>query len=111
MKLTHHPLVLILAASLVLNAAAKNPVLSTVELTTQIAYTEPFGQITFGAKFSKDLQSGYVDVLRWLFVNLRGTADDNNQQLASVGMGFRYLLQYLGVIFVENAFYDFIDSA
>ncbi len=119
MKLIHHPIALILAASLVLSAAAKNPVRGTGKLATPLAETEPFGQMTFGAKFSEDLQSGYVDVLSGvavsgnsaLFVNLRGTADDNNQQLASVGLGFRYLLQDPGVIFGANAFYDYIDSA
>ncbi len=101
-----------------LGAAAKTPVNGSGKLSTPLAETE-FGKVTFGAKFSEHLQSGYVDVLSGLavsrnsalFVNLRGTTDDNNQQLASAGLGFRYLLQDPGVILGVNAFYDYIDSA
>jgi hypothetical protein len=79
---------------------------------------EPFGQITFGAKFSEDLQSGYVDILSGLFhnsnnalfLNIRGTFADDDQQILSAGLGFRHLFDDPGIIIGGNVYYDYIDS-
>jgi hypothetical protein len=45
-----------------------------------------------------------------LFVNVRGTTDDSDQQLLSLGLGFRVLLDDPGVILGANVYYDRIDS-
>lgn len=93
-------------------APAKNPVAPSVT-------EEPdFGRATLGAKFSDDLQSGYLDIVQGLhtgpnhalFLNLRGTLDDAEQQIFSGGLGFRTLLEDPGVILGANVFYDYIDS-
>src|SRR6185369_10261525 len=71
---------------------------------------ETFGQITFGAKFSQDLQSGYIDILSGLvhnqdnalFLNIRGTLADDDQQILSVGVGFRHLFEDPGIIVGGN---------
>ncbi len=118
MKLTHHPLALVFAATFVLAAGAKNPVGSS-KLATPLGEAEPFGQMTLGAKFSDGLQSGYVDVVSGLavsrdgalFLSARGTTDDSSQQLGSIGLGYRFLLANPGVIFGANVFYDYVDSA
>jgi hypothetical protein len=92
--------------------ATKNPVMTT-------AAEADFGRITLGGKFSEDLQSGYLDVVQGLhvednqalFLNLRGTLDDSDQQFFSSGLGFRALLEDPGVIIGANVFYDHINSA
>jgi hypothetical protein len=91
---------------------AKNPVMTT-------AAEADFGRITLGGKFSEDLQSGYLDVVQGLhvedsqalFLNLRGTLDDSDQQFFSSGLGYRVLLEDPGVILGANVFYDYINSA
>jgi hypothetical protein len=78
-----------------------------------------FGRATIGGKFSEDLQSGYVDTVLGLstgdahafFLNLRGMADDSNQEVFNAGLGFRYLLEDPGVILGANVFYDHINSS
>lgn len=93
-------------------AAAKSP-------SPVVVPEEPtFGRATLGGKFSEDLQSGYLDIVQGLstgpnhalFLNLRGTLDDAEQQLFSGGLGFRTLLEDPGIILGANVFYDYIDS-
>lgn len=80
---------------------------------------DSFGRLSLGAKFSDDIQSGYLDALSGiyhtdnaaLFLNLRGTLDDNNQQLFSVGLGVRYLIEDPGIILGANVYYDYVDGA
>lgn len=82
------------------------------------AEPDTFGRLTLGTKFSEDLQSGYIDVLNSLyhtdnaalFLNLRGTFDDNDQQIFSAGLGFRYLIEDPGVIVGANVFYDYLNT-
>ncbi len=84
-----------------------------------MAEIDTFGQITIGGKFSEDLQSGYADIITGLartknaalFVNLRGTFGDNDQELFSAGLGFRYLIEDAGLIIGANVYYDQIESA
>jgi hypothetical protein len=93
--------------------APKNPVAQPV------AESDDFGRITLGSKFSEDLQSGYLDLVQGLhverdsalFLSLRGTLDDSNQQIFSSGLGFRKLIEDPGVIIGANVFYDYIDSS
>lgn len=78
-----------------------------------------FGRATLGGKFSDDLQSGYVDAIlglsvndnHALFLNLRGTLDDSDQEIFNAGLGFRVLLEDPGIILGANAYYDYIGSA
>jgi hypothetical protein len=78
-----------------------------------------FGRATLGGKFSDDLQSGYLDAIlglsvndnHALFLNLRGTLDDSDQEIFSAGLGFRVLLEDPGIIIGANAYYDSIGSA
>jgi len=78
-----------------------------------------FGSITVGGKFSQDLQSGYLDAIQGLvvtqnqalFLDIRDTLDDSNQNLFSAGLGFRTLIDDPGVIVGGNVFYDNINSS
>lgn len=78
-----------------------------------------FGRATLGGKFSEDLQSGYLDLVQGLcvdtdhalFLNLRGTLDDADQELFSAGLGFRALLEDPGIILGANVYYDYLNSA
>lgn len=79
----------------------------------------PPSMLTLGGKFSKDLQSGYMDSI-WqfwspgdlaFFLNTRTTLDDNQQLLSSYGLGTRYLVPGRDVIIGANAYYDSIHSA
>ena len=85
-----------------------------------LAPEEPtFGRAILGGKYSEDLQSGYFDAIlglsvddnHALFLNLRGIADDSNQEVFSAGLGFRVLLEDPGLILGANINYDRIDSA
>ncbi|MBL9142363.1 MAG: inverse autotransporter beta domain-containing protein [Verrucomicrobiaceae bacterium] len=95
-----------------LSAPVKNPPVQPVAEETN------FGRATLGAKFSEDLQSGYLDVVQGLltgpdhalFLSLRGTLDDSDQQIFSSGLGFRTLLEDPGIVVGANVFYDYIDS-
>lgn len=92
-------------------APAKNPVLEPLAETD-------FGRITLGGKFSSDLSHTYVDVVQGLhvegnsalFLSLRGSFDDHDQQEFSSGLAFRTLLEDPGVILGANVFYDYINS-
>jgi hypothetical protein len=89
------------------------------KMATPMTEVDPFGQITIGGKFAEDLNSGYADILTGLartqnsalFVNLRGTFADNDQDLFSAGLGYRFLLEDKGIILGVNAYYDQIESA
>ncbi len=89
------------------------------KMATPMAEIDSFGQITVGGKFAEDLNSGYADILTGIFrtqntavfANLRGTFDDSDQELFSVGLGIRHLLEEQGVVIGANVFYDRIDSA
>jgi len=78
-----------------------------------------FGRATLGGKFSDDLQSGYLDAVlglsvndnHALFLNLRGTLDDSDQEIFNAGLGFRVLLEDPGIILGANAYYDYINSS
>jgi hypothetical protein len=122
MQALRHPLGLTLAAMLVLQVGATPPsgngksVIQKME--TPMAETQ-FGRITLGAKFSEDLQSGFGDIIAGgyvapntaLFVNVRGTFDDNDQQIFSAGLGVRHLFEDPGVIIGANVYYDYLDTA
>jgi hypothetical protein len=117
MKLTLHPMALAAAAVLAGHLPSHAGTSAANKMAVPMA-EEPFGQITFGAKFSKDLQSGYVDVLSGLvhnsnnafFLNIRGTFADDDQQILSAGLGFRHLFEDPGIIVGGNVYYDYIDS-
>jgi hypothetical protein len=78
----------------------------------------PYGTITFGEKFSDDLQTAYVDSITpfWapgdfvMFLNTRTKWSDNSQLLSSYGLGTRYLVPDHEIILGVNAFYDSIHS-
>jgi hypothetical protein len=120
MKFTHSTLAIAVASVLAMQTVATAPAGTNVaeKMVTPMTETEPYGNITFGAKFSEDLQTGYVDILSGLFhnnnnalfLNLRGNFGDNDQQLYSVGLGFRHLIDDPGIIIGVNAYYDHIDS-
>jgi hypothetical protein len=105
-----------LFASLVITAHAGTS--AAGKMATPITEIDPFGQITVGGKFSEDLTSGYADILTGLvrtensalFVNLRGTFADNDQDLFSGGLGYRFLLEDKGIILGVNAYYDQIET-
>ena len=88
------------------------------KMATPMAEIDPFGRITIGGKFSEDLQSGYADIITGLyhtqnsalFVNLRGTFADNDQDLFSAGVGYRFLIEDPGIIIGANVYYDQIES-
>lgn len=111
------PCIASLIASLALSAQAGTG--AAGKLATPMAEMDPFGQITVGGKFAEDLNSGYADIITGLFrtqdtalfLNLRGTFADNDQDLFSVGLGIRHLLEQQGVVIGANVFYDRIDSA
>ena len=111
------PCIASLIATLALSAQAGTD--AAGKLATPMAEMDPFGQITVGGKFAEDLNSGYADILTGLFrtqdtalfLNLRGTFADNDQDLFSVGLGIRHLLEQQGVVIGANVFYDRIDSA
>ena len=96
----------------VASAPVKNPPMQA------IAEDVDFGRVTLGAKFSEDLQSGYLDIIQGLstgpdhalFLSMRGTLDDADQQIFSAGLGFRTLLEDPGIIIGANVFYDYIDT-
>ncbi len=83
-----------------------------------MAETDSFGELTFGVKSSRELQSAFVDLLSGLyhnetnalFLNVRGTFGDDDQQLYSVGLGFRHLFEDPGIIIGGNVYYDHIES-
>src|SRR5687767_13761980 len=78
----------------------------------------PMGAFTFGAKFSEDLTSGYIDSVTpfWapgdfvIALNSRYTLDDDDQFLSSTGLGVRYLVPDREIIIGANVFYDSIHS-
>jgi hypothetical protein len=122
MKTFPHVAALAIAASLALQVTAKQPISDgkTGEGKVETPVAEPsFGRLTLGAKFAEDLQSGYVDLIGGgyfgpntaLFVNLRGTFDDNSQQLFSAGLGVRHLFEEPGVIIGANVYYDYLDTS
>jgi hypothetical protein len=122
MKAIRRPLVLAVAASLALQVTAKQPVPESKGVVAKetAPLAEPnFGRLTLGAKFAEDLQSGYVDLIGGgylgsntaLFVNLRGTFDDNSQQLLSAGLGIRHLFEDPGIIVGANVYYDYVDTS
>ncbi|MEK0447994.1 MAG: hypothetical protein RL088_262 [Verrucomicrobiota bacterium] len=93
------PCIASLIASLALSAQAGTG--AAGKLATPMAEMDPFGQITVGGKFAEDLNSGYADIVTGLFrtqdtalfLNLRGTFADNDQDIFSVGLGIRHLLE------------------
>jgi Inverse autotransporter, beta-domain len=115
---TSHRIIAAVSAIFALSATAGQPD-TTGKLAKAMTEVEPFGKLTLGGKSAEDLQSGYLDVLSGLyrtdnaalFLNLRGTFDDNDQQVYSVGLGFRYLIEDPGIILGANAYYDHVDSA
>jgi hypothetical protein len=122
MKAIRRPLVLAIAASLALQVTAKPPAPEAkgVVAKAETPVEEPsFGRLTLGAKFAEDLQSGYIDLLNGgylgpntaLFINLRTTFDDNDQQLFSAGLGIRHLFEEPGIIIGANVYYDYVDTS
>jgi hypothetical protein len=120
MKASRHPFTLAVATTFALHTTAILPAGTPApgKMTTPMTEVDTFGQLTFGAKFSEHLQSGYVDVLSGLFrsengalfLNVRGTFGDNNQQQMSIGLGYRHLFEEPGIIVGANVYYDYIDS-
>ena len=122
MKVIRRTVAVAIAASLALQVTAKQPVTdgNTTAPKTVTPVEEPnFGRLTLGAKFAEDLQSGYVDILNGgflgtdtaLFVNLRGTFDDNDQTILTAGLGVRHLFENPGVIIGANVYYDYVDTS
>jgi hypothetical protein len=117
MKLTH-PIVMAVSAVLISSGPSLRAGTSAANKMSVPMAEESFGQITFGGKFSEKLQSGYVDILSGLyhdpnnavFLNLRGTFDDSDQQILSAGIGVRHLFEDPGIIIGGNMYYDYIDS-
>lgn len=113
---THRRIAIAAVAALSLNVLAGPPTTDS-KISTPVE-PDSFGRLTLGGKFSEDLQSGYLDMLSGLyrsdnsalFINLRGTLDDNDQQLFSVGLGYRYLIEDPGIIIGANVYYDYLDS-
>jgi hypothetical protein len=120
MKFSQRPIAIAVAATLGLQTAPTAPAGTPAagKMITPMTEVDTYGQLTFGAKFSEHLQSGYVDVLSglWhtdngaLFLNVRGTFGDNSQQQLSVGLGYRHLIEDPGIIIGANIYYDYIDS-
>lgn len=120
MKPSTYPLAVAIATVFLLQPVATVPAGTGTQgkMSTPMLESEPYGQLTFGAKFSEDLQTGYADILSGLFhnsnnalfLNLRGTFGDNDQQLYSIGLGFRHLIEEPGIIIGANVYYDHIDS-
>lgn len=120
MKPSTYPLSVAIASVFLLQPVATSPAGTGAasKMSTPMIESEPYGQMTFGAKFSEDLQTGYADILSGLFhnennalfLNLRGTFGDNDQQLYSLGLGFRHLFEEPGIIIGANVYYDHIDS-
>lgn len=106
------------AVALLSQAHAGTPAAAKAPCPVVVPEEPGFGQATLGGKFSEDLQSGYLDIVQGLstgpdhalFLSLRGTLDDADQQLFSGGLGFRTLLEDPGIILGANIFYDYIDS-
>jgi hypothetical protein len=120
MRLLPSPLAIFLAATAVLTVTAQpqSDGKSTAKKIVTPMAEENFGRITLGGKFAEDLQSlsldwlggGYVAPNTALFVNVRGTFDDQSQQLFSAGIGIRHLFENPGIIVGANAYYDYVDS-
>ncbi len=78
----------------------------------------PAGTFTAGGKFSNHTESAFLDATVpfaqagnfTFFGDLRGTWDDNQQLLLSVGLGARYLVPGHEIIIGGNVYYDYIDS-
>ena len=127
MKSTHFPHALrILATSVALLCQPAGRAGTELEaapgkdkIVAPVEDKNPLSMVTFGGKFSKDLESGFVDGMLqfWspgdfaFFLNTRSTLDDNQQLLSSYGLGARYLVPDRDIILGANAYYDSIHSA
>lgn len=114
-----YSLLILFALAAIHDARAGAPVASGKNPISQpVAEPEEFGRITLGSKFSSDLSHGYLDIVQGLhveqdsalFLSLRGSLDDHDQQELSSGLAFRTLLENPNVILGANVFYDYINS-
>jgi Inverse autotransporter, beta-domain len=78
------------------------------------------GALTLGYQGSKDLHTGYADLLQplfssggnaALFYDGRFSFDDSDQEVQSHGLVFRYRVPDRDIIFGANVYYDSFDSA
>ncbi len=80
-------------------------------------YRDPF-QITAGGRFNDNLSEGTLELLapiisnqeNMIGINGRFRFNDDDQQMASVGIVTRFLLEDPGVVLGANAFYDYFSS-
>lgn len=108
-----------LTPSVARSGAAMESASGKEKIVAPVEEKNPPSMLTLGGKFSKDLESGYVDSIFqfWspgdsaFFVNTRTTLDDNQQSLSSYGLGARYLVPGQDVIVGANAYYDALHSA
>lgn len=81
---------------------------------------DPFSSFTLGTMFSDEATGAYLDAIvglwapetrdAFVFLNGRFHWEDNDQQITSVGLGFRKLLPGHDVILGANAYYDSVHS-
>jgi hypothetical protein len=78
------------------------------------------GALTFGYEGSEDLHTGYADVLQPLFASPgraalfyggRFSIDDDQQEVQSHGLVFRYRVPDRDIIIGANVYYDSVESA